>query len=62
MSHFSHIHASPMFLNPGMTGLINSDFRFISNTKSQWQFFDKGYQTTLASASAYNLPQTKPEI
>ena len=48
--HFSHIHASPMFLNPGMTGLINSDFRFISNTKSQWQFFDKGYQNTLASA------------
>ena len=34
--HFSHIHASPMFLNPAMTGLINHDFRFISNIKSQW--------------------------
>lgn len=48
--HFSHIHASPMFLNPGMTGLINSDFRLISNTRSQWQLFDKGYQTSLVSA------------
>jgi type IX secretion system PorP/SprF family membrane protein len=48
--HFSQIHASPMYLNPGMTGLINSDFRLISNTKSQWQLFDKGYQTSLASA------------
>lgn len=48
--HFSHIHASPMFLNPAMTGLINHDFRFISNIKSQWQFFDEGFQTILASA------------
>ncbi len=48
-NHFSHIHASPTFLNPAMVGLINEDLRMIANYKSQWQTFDKGFQTLVAS-------------
>ncbi len=48
--HLSHIHASPTFLNPAMTALINEDIRLIANYRSQWQSFTKGYQTFVASA------------
>ncbi len=43
--HFSHIHASPTFLNPAMTGLFNGDLRFIANYKSQWQNVTNAYKT-----------------
>ncbi len=48
--HFSSIHASPTFLNPAMTGLINGQIRTIAIARSQWQIQDEGYQTLLASA------------
>ncbi len=48
--HLSHIHASPTYINPAMTGLFNGDLRFIGNYRSQWQTFDKGFQTFLGSA------------
>ncbi|MEM1318682.1 MAG: PorP/SprF family type IX secretion system membrane protein [Bacteroidota bacterium] len=50
--HLSHIHASPILLNPGMTGLFNGDMRLIANARSQWQSVTKGYQTVTASADA----------
>ncbi len=48
--HLSHIHASPTYINPAMTGLFNGDLRFIGNYRSQWQTFTNGFQTFLGSA------------
>ena len=48
--HLSHIHASPTFLNPAMTGLMNQDLRMIANYRSQWNSFTNGYRTFVASA------------
>ncbi len=48
--HLSHIHASPTYINPAMTGLFNGDMRFIGNYRSQWQTFTNGFQTFLGSA------------
>ena len=48
--HFSHIHASPLYLNPSMTGLINEGTgRIILNSKSQWNSVTNGYKTIAAS-------------
>ena len=48
--HLSHIHASPTFLNPAMTGLFQQDLRLIANYRSQWETFTNGYRTFMASA------------
>jgi type IX secretion system PorP/SprF family membrane protein len=48
--HLSHIHASPTYINPAMTGLFNGDMRFIANYRSQWETFTNGFQTFLGSA------------
>lgn len=34
--HFSQYYASPLTLNPSMTGLINGDFRVAANYRGQW--------------------------
>lgn len=34
--HFSQYYASPLTLNPAMTGLINGDFRVAANYRGQW--------------------------
>ena len=47
--HFSHIHASPIFLNPSMTGLIHGDFRVIANYKNQWRSTDTNFNTAQIS-------------
>jgi len=39
--HFSHIHASPTFLNPAYTGVHNGTVRLIMNYKSQWNNIGK---------------------
>ncbi|NND32915.1 MAG: PorP/SprF family type IX secretion system membrane protein [Saprospiraceae bacterium] len=48
--HLSHIHASPTYINPAMTGLFNGDLRFIANYRSQWNTFTNGFNTFLGSA------------
>ena len=48
--HLSHIHASPTYINPAMTGLFNGDLRFIGNYRRQWQSFTNGFETFLGSA------------
>jgi len=51
--HFSHIHASPITLNPAMTGMFNDgDTRLIANSRLQWQNFTNGYKTVAASVDA----------
>lgn len=48
--HFSHIHASPLQLNPSMTGLINEGTgRIILNSKGQWNSITNAYKTIAAS-------------
>jgi type IX secretion system PorP/SprF family membrane protein len=47
--HFSHIHASPTFLNPAYTGVHNGTIRVIMNYKSQWSNIGK-YNTAALSA------------
>ena len=48
--HFSHIHASPTFLNPAMNGLFDGGrYRFIINSRLQWENFTKGYKTIAGS-------------
>ena len=34
--HFSQYYASPLTLNPALTGLINGDFRVAANYRGQW--------------------------
>lgn len=48
--HLSHIHASPTYINPAMTGLFNADIRLITNYRSQWNTFTNGFETFLGSA------------
>lgn len=48
--HFSHIHASPILLNPAMTGMFDGgDVRLIANSRVQWENFTNGYKTVAAS-------------
>ena len=55
--HWAHIHVSPTYLNPAMTGVIsNGDLRLIANARSQWNSFTKGYKTVMASADAKIAP------
>ncbi len=48
--HLSHIHASPVHLNPAMSGIFRGDVRLIANYKSQWNAFTKGYRSFMTSA------------
>ncbi|MFT4663232.1 MAG: type IX secretion system PorP/SprF family membrane protein [Gammaproteobacteria bacterium] len=50
--HFSHIHASPTMLNPGMTGLFNGKMRFIGNARGQWNSVTNGYRSFGGSLDA----------
>ena len=47
--HLSHIHASPIVLNPAMTGLFTGKTRLIGNAKSQWNSITNGYKTAVGS-------------
>lgn len=47
--HFSHIHASPVALNPSMAGLSNGDFRVIANYKNQWRSTNTNFNTAQIS-------------
>ncbi|NNE28496.1 MAG: PorP/SprF family type IX secretion system membrane protein [Saprospiraceae bacterium] len=51
--HFSHIHASPVHLNPAMTGVFDKgEIRLIGNSRLQWETFTKGYKTLAAGVDA----------
>lgn len=50
--HFSHIHASPMALNPAMTGVFEGNIRMIGNYRNQWKSVTADYKTFMFSADA----------
>lgn len=47
--HFSHIHASPMNINPAMVGVFDGTARVVGNFRSQWQEITADYNTFMGS-------------
>jgi type IX secretion system PorP/SprF family membrane protein len=47
--HFSQYNASPLNLNPALTGFFDDDFRVIANYRGQWGSFTEPYRTVGAS-------------
>jgi type IX secretion system PorP/SprF family membrane protein len=43
--HFSQYLQAPLLVNPGSTGLIEGNHRFITNYKTQWKSMDSPYKT-----------------
>ncbi len=50
--HMSHIHASPLHLNPAMAGMFDGDIRLIADFRSQWHAVTTDYRTMYASMDA----------
>ena len=53
--HFSQYYAYPMWLNPGLTGVMNGDFRITANFKRQWASIADPYQTEALSFDTYPI-------
>ncbi|MBK6890216.1 MAG: type IX secretion system membrane protein PorP/SprF [Sphingobacteriales bacterium] len=51
-THFSQNFANPIFLNPGITGIINGDTRVVGIYRSQWGSLvpENPFKTYLVSA------------
>lgn len=47
--HFSQYYANPLWLNPGLTGVIDGDYRVSINAKEQWGSVSSAYTTAGAS-------------
>lgn len=47
--HFSQYYANPLWLNPGLTGVIDGDYRVSINAKEQWGSISSAYTTAGAS-------------
>lgn len=52
--HFSQFWASPMNMNPSLTGQFDGDYRFIGNYRTQWKSVTVPYMTFGLSADAHN--------
>lgn len=53
--HFSQFWASPMNINPSLTGQFDGDYRFIGNQRTQWKSVTVPYMTVGLSADAHNV-------
>ncbi len=51
-AHFSQYYAYPLWLNPGLTGRIDGDFRLSANFKRQWASIATPFQTMALSYDA----------
>lgn len=51
--HFSQYYAYPLWLNPGLTGVMNGDYRISANYKRQWASIATPYSTTALSFDTY---------
>ena len=54
--HFSQYYANPLWLNPGLTGVIDGDYRVSVNAKQQWGSVSHSYLTAGAS---FDMAPTK---
>lgn len=48
--HFSQFNASPINLNPALTGIFDGDYRFVGNHRNQWMVIPVPYKTYSMSA------------
>jgi type IX secretion system PorP/SprF family membrane protein len=54
--HFSQYYSNPLWLNPGLTGVINGDYRVVLNAKEQWSSISNSY---LTAAASFDIAPTK---
>lgn len=54
--HFSQYYANPLWLNPGLTGVVDGDYRVSINAKQQWSSLSNAYLTAGAS---FDMAPTK---
>jgi type IX secretion system PorP/SprF family membrane protein len=48
-THFSQYNATPLSINPALTGIYDGTFRFTNTYRSQWGGLGKGYSTVYSS-------------
>ncbi|GIV33117.1 MAG: hypothetical protein KatS3mg031_0652 [Chitinophagales bacterium] len=48
--HFSQYNASPLTLNPALTGFYSGDYRITANYRSQWGSITRSFRTIAVSA------------
>src|SRR3954451_21884956 len=48
--HFSQFFASPLTLNPALTGKFDGDLRVTGNYRNQWPTINRAFTTTTVSA------------
>ncbi len=53
--HFSQFFASPLTLNPALTGKFNGDLRIAGNYRNQWPTINRAFTTGTASADFHIL-------
>ncbi|MFN2458230.1 MAG: PorP/SprF family type IX secretion system membrane protein [Chitinophagaceae bacterium] len=60
--NFSQFFASPLTLNPALTGKIDGLYRIAGNYRNQWPTINKAYTTATVSFDADILQNTLPPI
>jgi type IX secretion system PorP/SprF family membrane protein len=60
--HFSQFYASPMTLNPALTGKIDGNFRLAANYRNQWPTINNAFTTATASLDMPILANRLPEF
>jgi type IX secretion system PorP/SprF family membrane protein len=59
--HFSQFFASPLTLNPALTGKFDGEYRLAINHRTQWQSIPNAYVTTSGSVDFSILKNTVPK-
>ncbi|MBK5272399.1 MAG: PorP/SprF family type IX secretion system membrane protein [Bacteroidia bacterium] len=59
--NFSQFFASPLTLNPALTGKFDGTYRFATNYRNQWPTINNAYQTMTASLDMSILKNQIPE-
>ena len=60
--HFSQFYASPLTLNPALTGKIDGTFRLAANYRNQWPTINNAFTTATASFDMPILANRLPEF
>src|SRR6187431_730294 len=60
--HFSQFYASPLTLNPALTGRFDGTFRLAANYRNQWPTIYNAFTTATASLDFPILANTIPEF
>lgn len=60
--HFSQFYASPLSLNPALTGRFDGTFRLAANYRNQWPTINNAFTTATASVDFPVLTNRLPEF